>query len=90
MRTLDPKGECIKMPEPRTRPEPYLIPVVRPRCPKCDGRMMLANIAPGPKGFDLRSFQCKRCDQSYTTTIARDPMNVVSAGWVASELKAPT
>jgi hypothetical protein len=52
--------------------------------------MMLASITPGPDGFDLRTFECKRCDHSFTTTIARDPMNVVSAGWVASELKAPT
>jgi hypothetical protein len=52
--------------------------------------MMLASITPGPVGFDLRAFECKRCDHSYTTAIARDPMNVVSAGWVASELKAPT
>jgi hypothetical protein len=52
--------------------------------------MTLATITPGPKGLDLRTFECRSCDHSYTTTIARDPMNAVSAGWVASELKAPT
>ena len=52
--------------------------------------MMLVSITPGPEGFDLRTFECRGCDHSYTTAIARDPMNVVSAGWVASELKAPT
>ena len=76
------------MPEPHTRPEPSLIPLLRPRCPKCESRMMLAS--PGPEGFDLRTFECKRCDHGYTTTIARDPMNAVSDGWAASELKAPS
>jgi hypothetical protein len=52
--------------------------------------MMLVSVTPGPEGFDLRTFECKRCDHSFTTTIARDPMNAVSAGWVASELKAPS
>ena len=77
------------MPEPHTRPEPSLIPLLRPRCPKCESRMMLASITPGPAGFDLRTFECRSCDHNYTTTIARDPMNAVSAGWIASELKAP-
>jgi hypothetical protein len=78
------------MPTPHMRPESSLMPVLRPRCPKCESRMMLASITPGPEGFDLRTFECKRCDHSYTTAIARDPMNAVSAGWVASELRAPT
>jgi hypothetical protein len=52
--------------------------------------MMLVSITPGPESFDLRTFECRTCDHSYTTAIARDPMNVVSAGWVASQLKAPT
>ena len=78
------------MPEPQTRQQPSSIPVLRPRCPKCENRMVLASIPPGPRGFDLRTFECKRCDHSYTTAIARDPMNAVSAGWLASELKAPT
>ena len=78
------------MPEPHMRPEVSSIAVLRPRCPKCESRMMLASISPGPGGFDLRTFECKGCDHSYTMAIARDPMNAVSAGWVASELKAPT
>lgn len=78
------------MPVPHARPDPSLVPLLRPRCPKCESRMMLASITPGPEGFDLRSFECRRCDHSYITAIARDPMNAVSAGWIASELKPPT
>ena len=79
-----------QMLESHTRPEPSLLPIRRPGCPKCESRMILASITPGPEGFDLRTFECRGCDHSYTAAIARDPMNVVSAGWVASELKAPT
>jgi hypothetical protein len=52
--------------------------------------MMLAGIAAGPKGFDLRTFACRNCDYSFTTAVASDPMNAVSAGWIAGELKPPT
>ena len=59
------------MPEPHTRPEPYLLPIRRPGCPKCQNRMMLASIAPGPQGFDLRTFECRHCDHSFTDAVAR-------------------
>ena len=78
------------MPGPHTRPEPSLLPIRRPECPKCESRMLLASITPGPEGFDLRTFECGKCDHSFTTTIARDPMNAVSAGWIAGELRSPT
>jgi len=42
--------------------EPSLLPIERPRCPKCQGRMMLARIEPGPNGSDLRTFECAKCD----------------------------
>jgi hypothetical protein len=32
------------MPQIHTRSEPSLLPIDRPRCPKCQGRMMLARI----------------------------------------------
>jgi hypothetical protein len=43
-----------------TRPEPSLLPIERPRCPKCQGRMMLARIEPSPDGSDLRTFECPK------------------------------
>jgi len=76
--------------EPHMRPEPCLLPIRRPGCPKCESRMMLAWIMPGPEGFELRTFECRKCDHSFTNAVAKEPMNTVSAGWIAGELKAPT
>jgi hypothetical protein len=66
-----------------------LLPIERPRCPKCDDRMNLARIMPGPKGFDLRNFECDKCDHVITLTIATDPMRSDKVGWLAGELKPP-
>ena len=78
------------MPEPYTRPEPCLLPVRRPGCPKCAGRMMLVGIAPGPAGLELRTFECRNCNHGFTNAVVKDPMNTVTAGWITGELKAPT
>ena len=51
---------------------------------------MLATIAPGPEGFELRTFECRKCDHSFTNAVAKDSMNTVSTGWFVGELKAPT
>jgi hypothetical protein len=78
------------MPELHTRPEPCLLPIRRPGCPKCESRMMLAAIMPGPEGFELRTFECRKCDHSFTNAVAKDPMNAASARWIAGGLKPPT
>jgi hypothetical protein len=76
------------MPEYYTRPDPSLLPIERPRCPKCQGRMMLARIEPGPAHSDLRIFECPKCEHVLRTT-AEDPMKSGSTGWQHSGLKAP-
>lgn len=68
---------------------PQLTPIERPRCPVCDARMMLARIAPGPSGFDIRTFECAKCDHVLTATIDADPMKSKAAGWLKGELRAP-
>lgn len=80
------------MPELHARPGPCLLPIRRPGCPKCQSRMLLAVIVPGPEGFELRTFECGKCDHSFSFTkaVAKDPMNAVSARWIAGELKPPT
>ena len=50
---------------------------------------MLLGIAPGPKGFELRTFECRNCGHSFTNAAVKDPMNTVAAGWIAGELKPP-
>jgi hypothetical protein len=75
------------MPQPYS-PEPSLIAIERPRCPKCQTRMMLACIEPGPAGSDLRTFECSKCEHVHKA-LAEDPMKSGTAGWLASELKPP-
>ena len=42
--------------------DPSLIPIERPRCPKCQGPMMLACIERGPAVSDLLTFKCPKCE----------------------------
>jgi hypothetical protein len=52
--------------------------------------MKLANIAPGPKGFELRTFDCSNCDHVEKVIIASDPMKSGDIGWLVGELQPPT
>jgi len=63
------------MSEAYTRLEPTLIPILRPLCPTCQGRMMLTCIEPGCNGPDLRSFECSRCGHVYKA-LAEDPIKL--------------
>src|SRR3982074_1699504 len=57
------------MPEAFTRSDPSLLPIERPRFPKCRGRMMLARIQPGPNGSELRTFECPKCEHILKTLV---------------------
>jgi hypothetical protein len=59
------------MPEIFVRPEPSLIPIARPRCPTCQGRMMLTRIEPGRNSPDLRTFECSKCELVYKVLAER-------------------
>ena len=67
-----------------------LMVIERPRCPKCQTRMMLAKVSTGPKGFDNRTFECGRCESVHIACIAADPMKSKAAGWLSGSLRAPT
>ena len=48
--------------------------ILRPLCPACQARTMLARISPGPFGFDIRTFECPACGafhQSVTKLVDR-------------------
>jgi len=47
----------------------------RPRCSRCQARMMLERVSPGPAGFERRLFECPRCDHVETSLIALDPFS---------------
>jgi hypothetical protein len=51
--------------------------------------MDLARIIPGPKGYDLRNFECGKCDHVITLTVAADPMKSDAMRWLAADLKPP-
>jgi hypothetical protein len=68
---------------------PSLMPIERPRCPECNERTHLARIRPGPKGYDLRYFECEKCDHVVTLTVATDPMKSGAMRWLAADLKPP-
>jgi hypothetical protein len=75
------------MPQIHIRSEPSLLPIDRPRCPKCQGRMMLARIEPGPA--DLRTFECPKCAH-VQKTLVEDPMKSSVTGWLNGELGSQT
>jgi hypothetical protein len=66
-----------------------LLAIQQLRCPKCRTRMKLVRIGPGPSGFELRTFDCSKCDNVEQIAIASDPMNSDAVGWFTGELHPP-
>jgi hypothetical protein len=64
-----------------------LLAIHRLRCPRCQARMTLARISPGPSGFELRTFDCSTCDHVEKVAIASDPAKSGDVGWLVSELQ---
>jgi hypothetical protein len=54
-----------------------------PNCPKCRATMTLVRIAPGPTGFDIRTFDCGNCDHAHIVTVATDPVKSDNVAWLA-------
>jgi hypothetical protein len=76
------------MPQAYHHSDPSLLPIERPRCPKCQGRMMLAQIERGPGGTDLRTFECRKCEH-VQKMLAGDPLKSANTGWTAGGLRSP-
>ena len=56
-------------------PEPHSLGVIeRPRCPKCEIRMMLVAVEPSFAGPDLRTLECPKCELAYKA-LAEDQAN---------------
>jgi hypothetical protein len=66
-----------------------LTAIERTRCCRCQTRMMLERVTPGPIGFEHRLFECPKCDHVDIIVIASDPFESKAAGWLAGELRAP-
>jgi hypothetical protein len=67
----------------------FLTTIERPRCSRCQARMMLERVTSGPIGFEHRLFECPKCDQVEISVIASDPFKSNAAGWLTGELGAP-
>jgi hypothetical protein len=68
-------------------PDPELLPIQRPRCPKCSMRMITAAVVPSSTGFEDRTFECMKCNHTVAKTMAVDPvMTGVAKGWLSGEL----
>jgi hypothetical protein len=67
-----------------------LLPIEHPRCLRCSARMTLTGVQEGPKGYDLRMFECVKCTYTHVVRVETDPMKSSGAmKWVASDLKPP-
>jgi hypothetical protein len=66
--------------------EPSLIE--RPLCRRCQARMMLARIEPGPAGSVLRTFECPTCERVQQVQ-AEDSIESRMVGWLNSGLRPP-
>ncbi len=69
-----------------SRPDPELLPIQRPRCPKCQTRMVSKSVSRAQDGFERRQFECLKCGQSETRVMASDPLNSDTVGWLHGEL----
>jgi hypothetical protein len=68
----------------------FLTAIERPRCSRCQARMMLERISSGPIGFEQRLFECPKCDHVEVNITASDPFKSSAAGWLVGELRSPT
>jgi DNA polymerase III alpha subunit (gram-positive type) len=60
------------MPESYSLPGHIDIYIHRPACPKCHTHMMLARIMVASVGFDLRTFECPKCDHVHEMMVEND------------------
>jgi hypothetical protein len=72
-----------------TTPRQFLTNIERLRCARCQTRMMLERVSPGPVGFEQRLFECPKCNHVEINVIASDPFKSKAAGWLDGELRTP-
>ena len=69
------------------KPDPELLPIQRPRCPKCQMRMVTIWSRPETDGMELRGFECLRCGNAAARHMVADPIKSGEAvGWISGEL----
>lgn len=51
--------------------------------------MSLSRIMPARADFDLRTFECPKCNHVEKAVATTDPINSYTPGWFLGELKPP-
>jgi hypothetical protein len=62
-----------------------LSPAKRPRCPRCEARMITNGVSEGSNGLKHRVFGCLKCGLIENNAVASDPLNN-AAGWLSGEV----
>jgi hypothetical protein len=65
-----------------------LSPIERPRCPRCQMRMVVARVEARDNGSEKRTFECLKC-KFIETKFADDPMRSAAILRLADHLKPP-
>jgi hypothetical protein len=68
------------------KPDPELLPIQRPRCPKCQARMLTTKVENAADGYESRTFGCHKCRHTETKLLAADPLKTGATGWLSGEL----
>jgi DNA polymerase III alpha subunit (gram-positive type) len=66
------------MPESHSLPDHINAHIHRPACPKCHAYMTLARIMPARMGFDLRTFECPKCEHVHELMVETDAFGMSS------------
>ena len=69
-------------------PDVPLSEIERPRCRRCQARMMLARISPLPDQSEQRTFECPKCDAIETRTVA-DPLRSEAVARLTANVRPP-
>jgi hypothetical protein len=65
-----------------------LTSIERPRCGRCQGRMMLARISPLRDGSEQRTFECPKCDAMETMSVP-DPLKSETVARLTANVRPP-
>jgi uncharacterized Zn finger protein len=73
-----------------SKSDPGLLPIQRPRCPKCQTRMVSTGVAATVRGFEDRTFKCMKCGHVETRRMVADPLaSPNTVAWIEGSLKPP-
>ncbi len=75
---------------PAQKPDPELLPTQRPRCPKCQMRMISIEVTAAAEGFEDRTFECMKCGHAETRRMVADPLaSPAAVAWSNDGPKPP-